>query len=158
MVVFNHATRILGWYTKRPRGMRRKAAAPQVKEVPSDSTVTKLALTDEANPAVRRVLDLRGSQGSTGVGHGIAIPHGRCDEMDALRMAYGRKPVGLDWDASDGLPVGHVLLILAPPIHVSNEYLQVMGDVAGLVRDSAVCDQLDEVTDPDEFMDLLQWR
>lgn len=123
-----------------------------------EELVTKLALADEAHLAVRRVLDLRESKGSTGVGHGIAIPHARCDEMDALRMAYGQKPAGLDWDASDGLPVRHVFLILAPPIHVSNQYLQVMGDVAGLVRDSAVRDQLDVVTDPDEFVALLRRR
>ena len=123
-----------------------------------EELVTKLALTDEAHQAVRRVLDLRESQGSTGVGHGIAIPHARCEEMEALRMAYGRKPAGLEWDASDGQPVRHVFLILAPPIHVSNQYLQVMGDVASLVHDSTVRDQLDAVTDPDEFMALLRQR
>jgi len=130
----------------------------ETKDEVLEELVTKLTLTDEAHLAVRRVLDLREAQGSTGVGHGIAIPHARCDEMDALRMAYGRKPAGLDWDANDGLPVRHVFLILAPPIHVSNQYLQVMGDVAGLVRDSDVRDQLDAVTDPDEFMDLLRRR
>lgn len=130
----------------------------ETKDEVLEELVTKLALTDEAHLAVRRVLDLRESKGSTGVGHGIAIPHARCDEMDALSMAYGREPAGLDWDASDGLDVRHVFLILAPPIHVSNEYLQVMGDVAGLVRDSDVRDQLDAVTDPDEFMALLRRR
>ena len=123
-----------------------------------EELVTKLALTDEAHLAVRRVLDLRESQGSTGVGHGIAIPHARCDEMEALRMAYGRKATGIDWDASDGQPVRHVFLILAPPIHVSNQYLQVMGDGANLVHDPAVRDQLDAVADPDEFMGLLRRR
>lgn len=130
----------------------------ETKDEVLEELVTKLALTDEAHLAVRRVLDLRESKGSTGVGHGIAIPHARCDEMEELRMAYGREPAGLDWDASDGLAVRHVFLILAPPIHVSNQYLQVMGDVAGLVRDSDVRDQLDAVTDPDEFMALLRRR
>ena len=130
----------------------------ETKDEVLEELVTKLALTDEAHLAVCRVLDLREAQGSTGVGHAIAIPHARCDEMDALRMAYGRKPAGLDWDASDGLPVCHVFLILAPPIHVSNQYLPVMGDVAGLVHDSDVRDQLNAVADPDEFMELLRQR
>ncbi len=130
----------------------------ETKDEVLEELVTKLALTDEAHLAVRRVLDLRESKGSTGVGHGIAIPHARCDEMEELRMAYGRKAAGIDWEASDGLPVRHVFLILAPPIHVSNQYLQVMGDVAGLVRDSDVRDRLDAVTDPDEFMALLRRR
>jgi len=130
----------------------------ETKDKVLEELVSKLALTDEAHLAVRRVLDLREAQGSTGVGHGIAIPHARCDEIDTLRMAYGRKPARLDWDASDGEPVHHVFLILAPPIHVSNQYLQVMGDVAGLVRDLAVRDQLDAVEDPDEFMALLRER
>ena len=121
-----------------------------------EELVTKLALTDEAHLAVRRVLDEREAKGSTGVGHGIAIPHARCDEMEALRMAYGRIQAGMEGDASDGEPVHHIFLILAPPIHVSNEYLQVMGDVAGLVRDPAVRDQLDAITDPEEFIKLLR--
>lgn len=123
-----------------------------------EELVTKLSLPDEAHLAVRGILDKREAQGSTGVGHGVAMPHARCEEMDALGMAYGRKPAGLDWDASDGEPVRHVFLILAPPVHVSNQYLQVMGDVAGLVRDSAVRDQLDAVEDTDEFMALLHER
>ena len=83
---------------------------------------------------------------------GILTP----DEMEALRMAYGRVQAGMEWDASDGEPVHDIFLILAPPIHVSNEYLQVMGDVAGLVRDPAVRDQLDSITDPEEFIKLLR--
>jgi mannitol/fructose-specific phosphotransferase system IIA component (Ntr-type) len=128
----------------------------ETKDEVLEELVSKLALTDEAHLAVRRVLDLREAQGSTGVGHGIAIPHARCDEMESLRMAYGRKPAGIDWDAGDGQLVGHVFLILAPPIHVSNQYLQIMGDVAGLVRDAAVRDRLDAVEDPGEFMALLR--
>jgi PTS system nitrogen regulatory IIA component len=128
----------------------------ETKDEVLEELVTKLALTDEAHLAVRRVLDEREAKGSTAVGHGIAIPHARCDEMESLRMAYGRKPAGIDWDASDGQSVRHVFLILAPPIHVSNQYLQVMGDVAGLVRDPAVRDQLNAVTDAEEFMALLQ--
>ena len=128
----------------------------ETKDEVLEELVTKLALTDEAHLAVRRVLDEREAKGSTGVGHGIAIPHARCEEMEELRMAYGRKFSGIDWDASDGEPVRHVFLILAPPIHVSNQYLQVMGDVAGLVHDPAVRDTLDAVTDPEEFMTLLR--
>jgi mannitol/fructose-specific phosphotransferase system IIA component (Ntr-type) len=128
----------------------------ETKDEVLEELATKLALTDEAHLAVCRVLDEREAKGSTGVGHGIAIPHARCDEMETLRLAYGRKSSGLDWDASDGEPVHHVFLILAPPIHVSKEYLQVMGDVAGLVRGQAVRDQLDSVTEPEEFMALLR--
>jgi mannitol/fructose-specific phosphotransferase system IIA component (Ntr-type) len=128
----------------------------ETKDEVLEELVTKLDLSDEAHLAVRRVLDEREAKGSTGIGHGIAIPHARCDEVEALRMAYGRKPAGIDWDANDGEQVRHVFLILAPPIRVSNEYLKVMGDVAGLVRDSAVRDRLDAVPDAERFMALLQ--
>jgi len=128
----------------------------ETKDEVLEELVTKLDLSDEAHLAVRRVLDEREEKGSTGIGHGIAIPHARCDEVEVLRMAYGRKPAGIDWDANDGEPVHHVFLILAPPIRVSNEYLKVMGDVAGLVRDSTVRDRLDAVPNPEKFMALLQ--
>lgn len=121
-----------------------------------EELVDSLDLPEETHLAVRRLLDVREAKGSTGVGHGVAMPHARCDEMDSLRMAYGRHPDGLDWEASDGQPVRHVFLILAPPIHVSNQYLQVMGEVARLVRDAEVRQTLDAVKDVDEFMALIR--
>ena len=130
--------------------------ASDSKDAVLDELVTRLQLNDEAHTAVRRTLDLRESQGSTGVGHGVAIPHARCAELGSLRLAYGRCTDGVDWDASDGQPVQEVFLILAPPVHVSNAYLKVMGAVAGLVRQPEIRRQLAAVKTSGEFLELLK--
>jgi len=132
--------------------------AGRTKDAVLDELVTRLRLDDEAQAAVRRTLDLRESQGSTGVGHGVAIPHARCPELESLRLAYGRRADGVDWDASDGQPVNDVFLILAPPVHVSNAYLKVMGEVARLVREEDVREGLAEVEAPEDFLTLLRAR
>ena len=64
---------------------------------------------------------------STGIGRGIAIPHCRSLVVNQLRVAYGRKQPGVDFNAIDGKPVTNFFLIVAPPLEVSNQYLPVTG-------------------------------
>lgn len=125
------------------------------KDAALEELVASLEMEEDSHLLVRRLLDEREAKGSTGVGEGVAIPHARCDDVDTLMIAYGRSTGGIDWDALDGLPVHHVFLIVAPPVHVSNEYLKVMGEVARLVRDEDVRNRLDKVDDREEFMKIL---
>lgn len=93
-----------------------------------------LALPERSRNTALRLLARREALGSTAVGHGIAIPHTRSLIVPRVQMAYGRLTTPLPWDAPDGRPVRHVFLILAPPVEVSNQYLQTLGQVARLAR------------------------
>ncbi|MEP6589563.1 MAG: PTS sugar transporter subunit IIA [Gemmatimonadota bacterium] len=105
-----------------------------------------------------RMLERREQLGSTGVGRGIAIPHCRSVVVPSLRMAYGRVPAGVGYDAIDGNPVHHVFLIVAPPIEVSNDYLPVLGRLAQFAKDPEVPRLLAALTTPADFLALLEQR
>jgi mannitol/fructose-specific phosphotransferase system IIA component (Ntr-type) len=77
-----------------------------------------------------KLLKKRENLGSTGIGKHVAIPHCRSLVVDRLRVAYARKPAGLDFDAIDDKPVNHLFLIVAPPVEISNQYLPVLGKIA----------------------------
>ena len=99
--------------------------------------------------------DARAS-GSTGVGRGVAIPHSRSLVSNRLRLAYGRHPAGLEFQAIDGKPVSHFFLIVAPPLEISNQYLPVLGRIAQFAKEPDVPARLAAVTSPEEFFQLLE--
>ena len=75
--------------------------------------------------------------------------------VNRLRLAYGRKPGGLNFNAIDGEPVYNFFLIIAPPLEVSNQYLPVLGKIAQFAKDAAVPGDLLELSEPEEFLALL---
>ena len=78
--------------------------------------------------------------------------------MSKLQLAYGRKSVGIDFDSIDGDLVRHFFLIVAPPLEVSNQYLPVLGKIAEFAKDPEVPAKLSELSDPEEFLQLLEDR
>jgi len=105
-----------------------------------------------------KTLKRRENLGSTGIGKGIAIPHCRSLVVNRLRLAYGRKPQGIDYKAIDGAPVYNFFLIVAPPLEVSNQYLPVLGKIAQFGKDPAVPAALQDISTSEEFLTLLEQR
>lgn len=118
--------------------------------------VALLHVDEEAAETLGKMLQRREQLGSTGVGRGIAIPHCRSLVVPQLRMAYGRVPAGLGYDAIDGNPVHHVFLIVAPPVELSNDYLPVLGRLAQFAKDPTVPERLTSLSTPEEFLELLR--
>lgn len=115
-----------------------------------------LDLDDKSEAILFKTLKRRENLGSTGIGKGIAIPHCRSLVVNRLRLAYGRKPAGVDFKAIDGEPVHNFFLIVAPPLEVSNQYLPVLGKIAQFAKDPEVPEKLEEIEEPEEFLDLLE--
>src|SRR5471032_3443838 len=112
---------------------------------------------DEKNEAMLfKMLKRRENLGSTGIGRGIAIPHCRSLLVQKLRVAFGRKRVGLDFKAIDDKPVFFFFLIVAPPLEVSNQYLPVLGKIAQFSKEADVPERLLKLKEPREFMQLLE--
>jgi nitrogen PTS system EIIA component len=109
-----------------------------------------------AGDSLLRVLQRRESLGSTGMGRGIAIPHGRSLVANRLRLAYGQSRKGIEFQAIDGKPVHHLFLIVAPPLEISNQYLPVLGRIAQFAKEPDVPDRLAALTRPDDFFHLLE--
>ena len=76
--------------------------------------------------------------------------------VNRLRLAYGRKPEGVDFRAIDGQPVNNFFLIVAPPLEVSNQYLPVLGKIAQFAKDPDVPARLLGLESPQDFLDLLE--
>ncbi len=117
--------------------------------------VSLLALDEKSAAILFKTLKRRENLGSTGIGKGIAIPHCRTLVVNRLRLAYGRKPAGVNFNAIDGEPVYNFFLIIAPPLEVSNQYLPVLGKIAQFAKDAAVPGDLLELAEPEEFLALL---
>jgi len=115
-----------------------------------------LGLDDKSEGMLFKMLKRRENLGSTGIGRGIAIPHCRSLVVSKLRVAFGRKTVGVDFKAIDDKPVFFFFLIVAPPLEVSNQYLPVLGKIAQFSKEADVPERLLKLTQPREFMQLLE--
>jgi mannitol/fructose-specific phosphotransferase system IIA component (Ntr-type) len=112
---------------------------------------------DEKNEAILfMMLKRRENLGSTGRGRGIAIPHCRSLVVNRLRVAFGRKPNGIDFGAIDQEPVHNFFLIVAPPLEVSNQYLPVLGKIAQFAKEADVPERLEALKSPDDFLSLIE--
>ncbi len=120
--------------------------------------VSLLALDSKSEAILFKTLKRRENLGSTGIGKGIAIPHCRSLVVNRLRLAYGRKLAGIDFQAIDGAPVHNFFLIIAPPLEVSNQYLPVLGKIAQFAKEDDVPDLLAGLEGPEDFLKLLEER
>jgi nitrogen PTS system EIIA component len=117
--------------------------------------IAVLGLDEKSESILYKMLKRRENLGSTGIGKSIAIPHCRSLVVNRLRVAFGRKPGGVDFKAIDEQPVRNIFLIVAPPLEVSNQYLPVLGKIAQFSRDPDVASRLEQIETPQEFLDLL---
>src|SRR3990170_334324 len=115
-----------------------------------------LDLDDKSEGMLFKMLKRRENLGSTGIGRGIAIPHCRSLVVSRLRVAFGRKPEGMDFRAIDEKPVYNFFLIVAPPLEVSNQYLPVLGKIAQFAKEPDVPGRLEGLQEPGEFIQLLE--
>lgn len=86
------------------------------------------AATD-ATPTIAESLRQRERLGSTAIGHGVAIPHGRTDAFHEARAAFLRLAPGVDFDAADGQPVD-LVFAMAVPAHFTQQHLQLLSELA----------------------------
>jgi len=114
-----------------------------------------LNVDEKSQGILFKMLKRRENLGSTGIGKGIAIPHCRSLVVNRLRVAFGRKPGGVDFRAIDEQPVHNFFLIVAPPLEVSNQYLPVLGRIAQFAKEPDVAGRLEQLTKPGEFLALL---
>jgi PTS system nitrogen regulatory IIA component len=118
--------------------------------------ISLLSLDDKSQGMLYKMLKRRENLGSTGIGRGIAIPHCRSLVVSRLRVAFGRKPEGIDFNAIDNKPVYNFFVIVAPPLEVSNQYLPVLGKIAQFAKEADVPERLAKLQSGEEFLKLLE--
>ncbi len=87
------------------------------------------------------VLLQRERLGSTGVGHGVAIPHGRLPSVDKIVCIFARLDEPINFDALDDEPVDLVFLLLAPET-AGADHLKALARISRLIRESQTLDKL----------------
>lgn len=102
------------------------------------------------------MLQQRESLGSTGLGKGVAIPHGRSLAVVSLKVVFAVCQKGVDFDSIDEKPVKLFFLIVAPPQDKGNEYLPLLGKIAELVQDAKVRQRLIKVRTFEELKQLME--
>ena len=98
-------------------------------------------VTGEPERAIFEVLIERERLGTTGVGNGIAIPHGKLPGLDKLYGLFARLDTPIDFDAIDEQPVDLICLLLAPE-SAGADHLKALARVSRLLRDRSICDKL----------------
>jgi len=103
--------------------------------------------------AIFEVLMERERLGTTGVGNGIAIPHGKLANLDKLYGLFARLEKPIDFQSIDEQPVDLIFLLLAPET-AGADHLKALARVSRLLRDKTVCDKL-RGTDQNEALYAL---
>jgi PTS system nitrogen regulatory IIA component len=98
-------------------------------------------VTGQPERALFEVLMERERLGTTGVGHGIGIPHGKLPELDRLYGLFARLETPIDFDAIDEHPVDLIFVLLAPET-AGADHLKALARVSRLFRDRSVCEKL----------------
>jgi len=97
---------------------------------------------------VYRVIEEREALASTAIGDGIAIPHGKLENLDRLVGVLGRSVAGLSFDSIDGKPT-HIVFMLVAPANAAGVHLKALARLSKLFRDAAFRQRLMEATDGD---------
>ena len=111
-------------------------------------------LTGQSERAILDVLMQREKLGSTAVGNGIAIPHGKLPKIDRLFGIFARLARPVDFEALDGQPVDLVFLLLAPET-AGADHLKALARVARLLREGEIARKLRQSQDADALYALL---
>jgi PTS system nitrogen regulatory IIA component len=102
---------------------------------------------------IRKILD-REAEMSTGIGYGIAIPHGRIDGIDRVYMIAGRLVKGIDFNAIDEQPVRLVFMMLSP-VNASSQYTQLLSSLSRIMSYEEIRNNLIETDTQEKFLDVI---
>jgi PTS system nitrogen regulatory IIA component len=126
------------------------------REVLEELTDALLKQKPQLNRArVVEVLLERERLGSTGIGDGIAIPHGKVKDLDQLALSFGRSTAGVDFESMDGKPA-HFFFLLVAPENCAGIHLRALAKIARLLKNSSVRKRLGVVQTQDEIYTILQ--
>lgn len=105
--------------------------------------------------ALKRAVWEREQQRSTGIGEGLAIPHGKCTCSESLVMAVGRPAEPVEFGAIDRKPVRLIVLLASPPSRTS-DHIQALGKISRLMSRPEFRDAAYHAESPEELFRLFE--
>ena len=125
-----------------------------------ESVITELVdildangLLVDKNDVLQAVLSRENTR-STGIGSGIAIPHGKCKGVEDLVMAIGISRQGVDFQSIDSKPV-HIIVLLASPTDRTGPHIQALARISRLMLDEEFKNKLQNAASAQELYDLI---
>ncbi|RLA91124.1 MAG: PTS sugar transporter subunit IIA [Deltaproteobacteria bacterium] len=105
--------------------------------------------------ALVEILLERERLGSTGIGDGIAIPHGKVQDLDELVLSFGRSTQGIEFDSMDGRPT-HLFFLLIAPENSAGIHLRALAKISRLLKSSQFRQRLLEAGTEEELFQVIQ--
>lgn len=102
-----------------------------------------------------RVLIEREHLGSTGIGNGIGIPHGKLKRLSSLVLGVGLSQKGVNFDALDGKPT-HIFFVLLTPENSADLHLKLLARISKLLREAGFKDKILDAPDREEVIRIIQ--
>jgi len=103
---------------------------------------------------VIEVLQQREKLGSTGIGDGLAIPHGKIPSLDEIVVAFGRSKKGVDFDSLDGKPV-HIFFLLLAPENSVGQHLKALARISKMLKKANFRQKLIETDSKSDLYKLI---
>ena len=111
-----------------------------------------------ARSTVSENLFARERLGSTGLGHGVAVPHGRIKGLKAPIAAFVRLAEPIPFESPDGQPVS-LLIFLLMPDHVTQQHLEILSEIAEMLSNDAFRETLNSETDTSVIYEkIVSWQ
>ena len=131
-------------------------AAPKNKQEAIDAAVALMVKGGKINDeeAYKKQVYAREEESTTGIGEGIAIPHGKCDAVDRPGLAAMVIREGVDFDFLDGAPVTLLFLIAAPNTE-DNVHLDVLSKLSMMLMDETFTESLRKAETPEQFLAII---
>jgi PTS system nitrogen regulatory IIA component len=104
--------------------------------------------------ALVRVLLERESLGSTGIGDGVAIPHGKLSSISTMVVAFGRSSRGVDFQSLDAKPV-YLFFLLVTPDNKPGDYLKTLARISRILKNPVLRENLKRTSDRQELKRLI---
>ncbi len=105
--------------------------------------------------ALKEAVWTREQTRTTGIGHGLAIPHGKSTGVDTLAMAIGKPAHPMDFQAIDAKPVRLVVLLASPPDRTT-DHIQALARISGLMYKEDFRERIYQARSPQEIYDLFK--
>ena len=140
-----------------PRGVVAQLRAGTKRQVLQELARRAAAMTDLTERHVYDVLNERERLGSTGIGRGVAIPHGKLGELPRLYGLFARLERPIPFEAIDAQPVDLVFVLLTP-LSAGADHLTALSRISRLLRDQATCEKLRGANNSDALYALLTTR
>jgi len=137
-----------------PRSVIAQLRVTNKKQALQELAKRAAGLTGMQERAIYDVLVERERLGSTGIGMGVGIPHGRLPSLDTLCGVFARLDRPVPFDAIDDQPVDLIFLLLAPE-GAGADHLKALARVSRLLRDRTICEKLRGTDNADALYALL---